>query len=165
MKKRGQILAIPETALDPQLHQRLSELEAENARLRELDETIRRNTRLIWALLDKSHDGITLVTPELIILATVHSVLGHQGDELAGRSVLEFIHPSDHARVREAFSGLLSNPSEAVTYECRVLDQGGQWCWMEVEMTDMLDDTDIQAIVLNNRRVAASKAEEQSSTP
>ena len=55
------------------------------------------------------------------------------------------------------FPNLANNPSRAVTYECLVHDRDGQWCWMEVEMTDMLDDPDIQAIVLNNRRAVTPR--------
>lgn len=157
MKKHWLISAISKAPLESPLSVRLAELEAENARLRELDETIRRNAHLVHVMLEKSHDGITLVTPEMTILTTVHSVLGHRGDDLAGRSVIDLVHPSDHARVREAFTNLAKNPSRAVTYECRVHDRDGEWCWMEVEMTDMLDDPDIQAIVLNNRRAVTPR--------
>ncbi len=172
MKKRDQIVAMADAAQEAQLRERLSELEAENAGLRRLDETIRRNARLVQALLDKSHDGVTLVNSEMTILRNVHSVLGNNEDDLAGRSVLAFIHPGDQALVQQAFTDLRNNPAQAVSYKCRVLDREGQWRWMEVEMTDMLDDSDIQAIVLNNRRVierikddAAAQEPEPQSTP
>jgi len=51
----------------------------------------------------------------------------------------------------EAFSRLLSNPSQAVTIECRASDSNGDWRWVEVEMTDMLDDPYVQAIIFNSR--------------
>jgi hypothetical protein len=79
-------------------------------------------------------------------LKVVHSVLGNNDDNLAGRPVLSKFHPDDRARATEAFSHLLNNPSQPVTVELRVGDSAGEWHWMEVEMTDMLDDPDVQAI-------------------
>jgi len=134
-----------------QLHGRIAELEAENANLRQLEETVRRNARLMQALLSKSRDGFLVVTPHMTVLRVIHSVLGNIDANVAGRPVLAKIHPEDRARFTEAFAGLLSNPSEAVSLECRVSDNNGIWRWMEVEMTDMLDDPDVQAIVFNNR--------------
>jgi PAS domain S-box-containing protein len=141
----------------PQLRERVAELEAENANLRQLDETIRRNVRLFEALLEKSHDGFLLVTPQMTFLKVVHSVLGNNDDNLAGRPVLSKFHPDDRARATEAFSHLLNHPSQPVTVELRVGDSGGEWHWMEVEMTDMLDEPDVQAIVMNSREITGGK--------
>jgi hypothetical protein len=135
-----------------ELRDRITELEAENANLRQLEETVGRNARLINALLHKSHDGFSLVTPQMTVLRVIHSVLGNNDDTLAGRPLLVKIHPEDRSRATEAFSRLLGNPSQSVTVEWRVSDGEEHWCWMEVEMTDMLDDPDVQAIVINSRR-------------
>ena len=58
------------------LRDRIAELEAENAYLRELEETVRRNARMVEALLAKSHDGFMLVTPQLTVLRIMHSEIG-----------------------------------------------------------------------------------------
>lgn len=143
----------PESSDDTilQLRERVAELETENASLRQLEETVRRNARLIQALLSKSRDGFLLVTPHMTVLRVIHSVLGNIDANVAGRPVLAKIHPEDRACFTEAFARLLGNPSEAVSLECRVSDDGGAWQWMELEMTDMLDDPDVQAIVFNTR--------------
>src|ERR1022692_1047787 len=163
MRKLHDFLFTPESFEEPaantilQLRERIAELEAKNASLRQLEETVRRNARLVDALFNKSHDGFLLITPQMTFLRAVHSVLGNTDENLAGRPVLTKIHPDDRAQFTKAFSHLLSNPSEAVTIECRVGNQNGEWRWMEVEMTDMLDDPDVQAIVLNNRDITDRK--------
>jgi PAS domain S-box-containing protein len=139
------------------LRDRIAELEAENAHFRDLEETVRRNARLVEVLLDKSHDGFLLVTPQLTVLRIMHSALGNTDENLAGRPVLTKVHPEDRARVAEAFSRLLSNPSHAITLECRASDRNGAWRWVEVEMTDMLDDPYVQAIVFNSRDITARR--------
>jgi PAS domain S-box-containing protein len=147
----------PEEAMVQQLRERIAELEAENANLRQLDETVRRNVRLFQALLRNSQDGFLLVTPQMTFLRMIHSVLGNSDQDVVGRPVLSIVHPDDHVQVSEAFSRLLSDPAKTVTCECRACDKNGDWCWLEVEMTDMLDDPDVQAIVLNNRNISQRK--------
>jgi PAS domain S-box-containing protein len=164
MTKHDQPLSITSTPPDPaedptvlQLRERVSELELENASLRHLDETIRRNARLFEALVSRSRDGAFLITPQMTFLKVIHSVLGNTDQTLAGRSLLSIMHPEDRARVGEAFSALLEAPGQSVVCDCRSRDQNGEWRWMEVEMTDMLDDPDVQAIVLNNRDITERK--------
>lgn len=140
-----------------QLRDQVAELEAENAALRQLQETVRRNSKVFHALLSKSHEGFMLITPQLTFLRVIRSVLGNDTDQLAGRSLLTKMHPEDCGRVTEAFSRLLDSPSESVIVECRVSDARGDWHWMEVEMTDMLDDPDVQAVVWNSREIPGPK--------
>ena len=144
-----------------QLRDRIAALESENARLRHLEETVRRNARLFEALLTKSQDGLLLVTPQMTFLKMVHSPLGNTDQALAGHSVLPLIHPDDREGFQKVFSHLLANPSEAVCYECRVSGNDGCWHWMEVEMTDLLDDPDVQAIVFNSRSISQRKKYEE----
>lgn len=139
-----------------ELRDRIAELEVENARLRHWEETVRRNSRLVQALLTKSREGILLVTPQMTFLSVFHSILGRNDQSLVGLPLLSVVHPEDHACALEAFASVLANPSESITCQWRVADKNGDWCGIEVEMTDMLDDPDIQAIVLNSRKIPAA---------
>ena len=89
----------------------------------------------------------------MTFLKVIHSVLGNTDQDLAGQPVLSILHPDDHARMETAFTGLLSDPTRSVSCECRARDKEGRWCWMEVEMTDLLDDPDVQALVFTNRNI------------
>lgn len=142
-------------AAEPEMQnllERVAELEAENAALRPLQETVRRNAKIFHAMFNKSREGFLLVTPQLTLLKVIHSVLGNSDEELAGCSLLETIHMEDVALVTEAFRRLLDT-TKSVTIHCRVVDKRGHWHWMEIEMTDMLDDPDIQAILWNTRHI------------
>ncbi len=156
MKNHSELLSLSQAAQYPsvdELRERVSELEAENAVLRQLDDAFRRNVRLFEALLARSQDAILLVTPQLTFLKVVHSVLGNTDRELTGQPVLSVLHPDDGARVSETFGRLLSGQHKSVMCECRALGRDGEWHWVEVEMTDLLDDPDVQAIVLNGRSI------------
>ncbi len=143
----------PEDNAIARLLERISELEQENASLMRLDETIRRNVHLFEALLNQSYDSILLLTPEMTIFRLVHSVLGYREDQLLGESQLSFIHPEDAPAFQVAFSKLMEGKESTVTLECRVRSAAGLWTWFEMRLTDLLNDPDIQAIVMNGRRI------------
>lgn len=141
-----------------ELRERVSELEAENAALRQLDDAMRRNIRFFEALLVHSQDAIVLVTPQLTFLKVVHSALGNSDQDLMGQSVLSAIHPEDAPQVRAALDRLLSGQESFVTCECRALGKKDEmWHWVEVEMTDLLNNPDVQAIVFNGRKIDKRK--------
>jgi PAS domain S-box-containing protein len=140
-----------------QLRDRIAELEEENANLRRLDDTIRRNMRLFDRILFRSREGILLLTPDMIILRLIHSSVGYTAVDLSGQPVLQFVHPEDASRFRKSFSELLSGQSKTARCEIRLMMNEGNWAWVEAEMTDLLDDPDVQAILLNGRNITEHK--------
>lgn len=138
------------------LRERISELEDENDNLRKLEETIRRNSYLFDVLLRASHEAILLVNPELTILRLIHSALGYSENDLVGQSVLAFIHPDDAHRLEDCLADLLRNHAEVRGIEIRGLAPDGKWIRLVGHITDMLDDPNVQAILLNLRRIDGS---------
>jgi two-component system, NtrC family, sensor kinase len=140
-----------------QLRDRIAELEEENANLKQLDDTIRKNIRLFDRILFRSREGILLLTPDMIILRLIHSSVGYSAANLSGQPVLQFVHPEDASRFRKSFSELLSAQSKTARCEIRLMMNEGNWAWVEAEMTDLLDDPDVQAILLNGRNITDYK--------
>jgi PAS domain S-box-containing protein len=139
------------------LRDRIAELEAENANLKQLDDTIRKNIRLFDRILLRSREGILLLAPDMIILRLIRSSVGYAAVDLSGQPVLQFIHPDDADRFKRSFSELLSAQSKTARCEVRLRLGDGSWAWVEVEMTDLLDDPDVQAILLNGRNITENK--------
>ena len=105
----------------------------------ELDETIRRNTRLVQALLDKSHDGVTLVKSEMTTSwMKVHSVLGNQRSR-SGGALRARVYPSRRSGARPgSVSDFADNPAKqfltnAACWTGRPVALGWKW-----KSTDML---------------------------
>jgi len=134
------------------LRDRIAELEAENSSLRQFEQTLRRNEGLFTALLRGSRESIVLLSAQMTFLRVVHSLLGYQDEDLAGQSLLSVVHPDDFSAASEAFTRVLEGAARSAVCEIRIRDKEGIWRWLEIEMTDMLDEADVQAIVLNNRR-------------
>ena len=145
-----------EPTLD-ELRARIVELEEENAHLLRLDETIRKNARLFRAILEKCREGIGLLTPDLIVLRLIHSSVGYQEMEVSGQPFLPLIHPDDAASFLKSFSYLLNAQAKSISCEFRLAGKDGGWAWLAGELTDMLDDPDVQAILLNVRNITDHK--------
>ena len=141
------------------LLERISELEEENSNLRKLEEAIHANNHFFEALLRASHEAIVLLSPSLTVVRLVHSIVGYAEKDVLGQSVLAFTHPTDRPLLENACARLLSGDAESCLIEIRVLTPGGNWLWVETQMRDLLDDPDVQAIVVNMRRLSKPGAE------
>jgi PAS domain S-box-containing protein len=84
----------------------------------------------------------------------VHSALGYSETDLLGQPVLAFIHPDDAHLLEDGCSNLLRSCAAGHSIEMRGLNADGKWVWLDGCITDMLDDPNVQAIVLNLRRIA-----------
>jgi len=141
-----------------QLRNRVAELEEQNANLRRLDDTIRKNARLFGILLERCLEGIGLLTADLIVLRLIHSTAGYEETDVSGQPFLAFIHPDDAGSFQRSFSQLLAAQAKSVSCEFRFRRKDGSWVWLACEMTDMLDDPDVQAILLNVRNITEGRA-------
>ncbi|HTA72577.1 MAG TPA: PAS domain-containing protein [Bryobacteraceae bacterium] len=139
------------------LRDRVAELEEENINLRQLEVTIQRNARLFDVILDRCHEGIGLLTSDLIVLRLIHSSIGYDEMDVSGQSFLPFIHPDDSGCFQKSFSQLLTAQAKSVSCEIRLRRKDESWVWLACEMTDMLDDPDVQAILLNVRPITTQK--------
>ena len=84
----------------------------------------------------------------------IHSTLGYREEDLLGKPLQAFIHPDDVHSLEEHCSNLLRRRLEPCSIEMRCLNIDGQWIWQEAHVTDMLEDPDVQAIVLNLSPIA-----------
>lgn len=132
------------------LHNRISQLEVENASLRLLDETITRNTAMFEAMVANSTAGIALIGPDRRIVRVVRSAMGFSADEMAGRALESILHPDDRRILVDCYSQLLTGSRKSVEFEGRVCHADGSMRWVLARLTDMLDDPNVQAIVCNH---------------
>jgi len=128
---------------------RISELEEENANLRLLDQTIRRNNALFHALLANSSQGITMTGPDRRIVRVVRGLSGLDPDGLSGELVESVVAPEDREAVLEAYRKLLGRSCTKVRLDVRVPRPDGSMAHLSATVTDMLDDPNVQCIVWN----------------
>lgn len=140
-----------------ELTARVSELVEENANLRLLESTVRRNTALFEALLASNSGGITLTGPDRRIVRVVKGLTGFAPRDLAGVLIESLAVPEDRETVMECYEQLLRRDCEKITREVRVPRADGTIRWFSITLTDMLDNPNVQCIVWNYTDVTHQK--------
>lgn len=114
------------------------------------------SARRFHAMIEHISDGVSLVGGDGKVLwqsPSASRMFGYPPDEVLGRSSLEFVHPDDAAQLAPVFAELLSTPGKTVTAEIRVRPKGEGWRWVEVVGTNLLNDPDLGAVVMNYRDI------------
>jgi diguanylate cyclase (GGDEF)-like protein/PAS domain S-box-containing protein len=124
-----------------------------------------RTERRFQAMVQYSSDLITLLGTDLRVIyqsPSVQEVLGRSHTEFLGKRLLEFIHPDDvssaQAHLAKVLTGGLASTCD---FEVRVLHRDGQLKTLSVVLTNLFDEPDVGAIVLNSRDVTDRHALEQ----
>jgi PAS domain S-box-containing protein len=128
-------------------------------------EALRRSEERFRALVEKSADGITLLSADGVVTYASPSsarMLGYRPEELVGRSWTEFAHRDELARLRALMSEALLSPEKDVLLNGRVRHKDGSWRHLEANCRNRLDDPSVAAIVINYRDVTDRKRTEES---
>src|SRR6266699_2467416 len=125
---------------------------SKTSKLNEIREKLRSSERRYRALIENTSDAVSLISPDATILystASIEKVLGYTIDEFVGRNGLDLVHPDDRESAETLLSTLMEKPGESMMTETRVRHKNGSWIWTESVATNLLDDPDVQAIVVN----------------
>jgi diguanylate cyclase (GGDEF)-like protein/PAS domain S-box-containing protein len=124
---------------------------------------LQQQVQFLQALIQHSADMVSVVaTDGTLRFHYPPSVLGYADGENFGRSVFEFVHPDDVEAAQQRFAAAMAVPGATEGLECRVRTADGQWRWLEIATTNLLDDPTIRGLVLNARDVSERKHAEQS---
>ncbi len=133
-------------------------------------EKLRQKEEYYRALLENTHDMITVVGPDgksLYLGPGIQKVLGYSAEERLGKNAFEFIHPEDLAWAREAFLKLAQTPAEElVPFTLRMLHKDGKWRRVAGVAQNLSAHPLVQGMLINYRdvtqQVAAEEARHQS---
>jgi diguanylate cyclase (GGDEF)-like protein/PAS domain S-box-containing protein len=121
--------------------------------------------RRFQSMVQHSSDLITLlgadrrIVYQLPAVAAVHAYLP---DALVGRLVDDLVHPDDLLAAQVQFTkAVVGGLGASVTLECRVAHAEGQWRTVDSVITNLLDEPNVGAMVLNSRDVTERRALEQ----
>lgn len=123
-------------------------------RVRALD-SVHQNEERFRKLVENAWDASVVVDHAGCILYATQSIqriLGLQPTDLIGRQGMDFIHVDDRNRTRKELAILAARPHEPRCIQHRiVLPEGVRW--LEMVLTNLLNDPDIQGVVINVRDV------------
>src|SRR5579885_2970011 len=120
------------------------------------EEALRQSEKRFRALVEKSTDGISLVDATGKVLYSSHAVspiFGYQLEERLGKNIFELMHPEDLQRALPLFKKLVEKQLSSVTVEVRYRHKDGSWRWIEALGTNLLEDPNVGAVVINYRDV------------
>ncbi len=128
------------------------------------EDMIARSEKRYRALIEKSSDCISLISPEGVILydaepATLRN-LGYINAEIVGRNAFELIHAEDQEPTRNLFASLVGQPGATLAVRYRLRHKDGSWHWIEGTGTNLLNDPSVGAIVINARDITERKRSE-----
>jgi PAS domain S-box-containing protein len=112
--------------------------------------TLMQNASDIVAVLDA--DGtIRYISP------AVERVLGYRPEELVGTKAFDHVHPDDLEEALGIFAENLSEPGVHPPLEFRVVHKDGSWRYIEHVANNLLDDSAVKGMVVNQRDITGRK--------
>jgi PAS domain S-box-containing protein len=122
-------------------------------RLRQFEALIKSGNDIICIM---DNDGMyKYVSP------SVKRFLHFEPEYFIGRTAVDFIHPDDVVRTISAFKQVLYKDENVHISPFRFKNAAGNWCWLELFATNMMNDPAILGIVINSRDVSLRIKEEQ----
>lgn len=123
--------------------------------------------RRLDRLLHHAAEGLSLLDSQGVVLyssPSMHRILGDgQMDGPYGPfgySFLERVFPADRRRAEQQFTALLREPRAHVEEQYRTYRADGELRWLHVAATNLLDDPDVGAIVVNFLDITAQMRSE-----
>jgi len=131
---------------------------------RKTEEALKGSEEHFRSLIRNASDIVTLYEADGTIRyasPALERVLGYDPEERIGANSFELIHPDDVVRARKTFAKTLRRPNVPVSIEVRARHRDGSWRHLEVVGTNLLDDPNVGAVVLNGRDVTERKQAEE----
>ena len=126
-------------------------------------QSLRNEEARFRALVEHSHDAVTLVDEQARIVYDSRSivrVMGYTPEERRGQSLDAYVHPEDLPAIIERFQHCLKHPDEVLHVEYRFLHKDGSWRWGQAVAVNRLADPAVRAIVTNHRDISYRRSVE-----
>lgn len=128
-------------------------------------EDLIQSQKLFRALIEHSSDLVTLTDDEgeiLYVSPNIGHLLGYESSEVVGKNALDLVHPNDVEATYTGFATLLGHPGRSVTLVYRCLHKNGSYRWMESVGTNVSNELEGAAVLINKRDVTDRlRAEEE----
>ncbi|MDD4991424.1 MAG: PAS domain S-box protein [Paludibacter sp.] len=127
---------------------------------KEAEQKIERISKHYQAIIEKSPDGCVLVDNEGHFKYASPSALrmfGYIEEELMHIHPDDVTHPDDLPMVLSNLGKLLGDPALVPVLEYRFKHKNGEWKWIESTFSNLLNDSAVEAIVINFRDISERK--------
>jgi diguanylate cyclase (GGDEF)-like protein/PAS domain S-box-containing protein len=130
----------------------------------EAERALRHSEERFRALVQHSHDGIVVLTPDQGVTyasPSLEQLFGRSAEEMTGLGGLELVHPDDVGLAAEALDTTVTTPGHRATLQVRVQHADGTWRWVECTAVNLADNDAVEGVVINIRDISERRNAEQ----
>jgi diguanylate cyclase (GGDEF)-like protein/PAS domain S-box-containing protein len=116
------------------------------------DDDQARDAHRFGALVERGADVAFICDRNFVVSyagPSLRRLFGYGPGDVVGVSALEFVHPDDQEKLRRQWDDTLAHPGDHGQVEVRGRIRDGTWLWVEVRITNLLDDAVVAGVVLN----------------
>lgn len=127
------------------------------------EEKILASERKFKSLIDNSNDVITLISNQSEIIYTSPStnhILNYAPSELVGLNIQQLINKEDIVKFQVVLKEIIHLPRIVKSLQFQMKDKKGNWLWMEGQFSNLLNEPNIEAIVINYRDITIEKLDQ-----
>ncbi|HEV2745098.1 MAG TPA: PAS domain S-box protein [Rubrobacter sp.] len=132
---------------------------------REAEEALRRSEVRFRSLVQNASDVIAILETDgtiRYVSPAITRVLGLRRQDVVGKNAVTFVDPVDRSEAIRIFTEAKKEPGTRPPVEFRLRHEDGDWRYLEINRTNLLNDPAVGGIVFNLRDVTERKvAEEQ----
>lgn len=122
------------------------------------------NEKRFRSLIENSHEFIGLLDESFNMVyrsPTAEKITGWSNDEMAG-VVADNLHPDDKQKFIDAIISAKATPGKTLNIVIRTLHKNGYYIWLDIIITNLLENPDVRGLLFNIRDVSERvKAEEK----
>lgn len=130
----------------------------------QFEEKLTQNEEKQRALIENISDGIVLVDHEFNLLyqsPAVEKIVGYTIEDRRGKKAVDFIHPDDLHKCIAQYNLAKENPGKPFQSLYRTQHKNGNYIWIEVSVTNLLNLSSVQAYVVVYRDITERKLFEE----
>ncbi len=130
---------------------------------RENDKIVLQSEKRLQSLVESSFDLVGIINEEgyyTYMSPSSLAVSGIKPEDFIGKSAFAFVHPNDVEKVSLSLKKVLSSGRETIA-PFRAKNHKNEWRWLETVLTNHLDDSAINGIVVNTRDITKQEEEKQ----
>ncbi len=126
----------------------------------ETEENLKQSEALFKTLIQNSTDAFQLSNSDFglsFVSSTIKNILGFDAADLVGMNGLEMVHPDERENVALWFQKVKDHSEKLFSIEYRVKNKDSKWVWIENYGSNLLQNPNVEAIVMNLRNIQSKK--------
>lgn len=128
------------------------------------EEKIKQSEEKLRALIENISDGIVLIDENFNVIyqsPAVERIVGYTLKDRGGKKAIDFVHPNDIKSCIQQYETAKNNPGSPILSQYRTRHKNGNYIWIEVAITNLLNLESVKAFVVIYRDVTERKMFEE----